>query len=156
MRPSCWTSVFGSFIASNWRSTFLGSEQGNIGSSFTTKTTPRWKSPPLKPAEMSSVSSFGRLQMRRTACSMVPRRQSFPATKSSPIKEMIKRGFQVTERSAGVQIENPNYGDDVAPMTLRRLLNNKIFLSGAIVLMVIVLGWVLVCAGGRINEIPPT
>ena len=78
-----------------------------------------------------------------------------PSYETEPLKEMMNQGFPVTKSNAGTQIENPEYGDDVAPMTLLKFLNNKVFLGGAIVLMVIVLGWVLVRAGGRINEIPP-
>jgi len=63
----------------------------------------------------------------------------------------LRPGFQPVDARLGAQVENPRYRE---VRGLGDLLNNAIFLTLAIVVMVVVLGWILFRAGKRIKELP--
>jgi hypothetical protein len=63
----------------------------------------------------------------------------------------LQRGFQPVTVKLGPQIANPGYR---AERGLRNILNSALFLTLAIVAMVLVLAWALLRAGQRIKNLP--
>ncbi len=63
----------------------------------------------------------------------------------------LKKGFQPVTLKLGPQFANPGYKAARGP---GNLLNNKVFLALAIVVMVLVLAWALFRAGQRIKAMP--
>jgi hypothetical protein len=74
-----------------------------------------------------------------------------PRYDTAAVLASLRPGFQPAEARLGAQVENAQYRE---VRGLSHLLNNPIFLTVAIILMVIVLGWVLFRAGQRIKELP--
>lgn len=65
-----------------------------------------------------------------------------------------KEDFQPVAANLGAQSENPGFAEGPG-LGLRRLLNNGIFLGGAICLMVVALGWSLYRASHHLNILEP-
>jgi hypothetical protein len=64
----------------------------------------------------------------------------------------MQKGFQPVIVNLGPQVANPGYETLRGPLDI---LNSKVVLALAIVVMVLVLAWVLVRAGQRIKNLPP-
>ena len=63
----------------------------------------------------------------------------------------LHRGFQPVTVKLGTQIANPEYK---AERGRANILNSAVFLTLAIVVMVLVLAWALLRAGQRIKDLP--
>ena len=74
-----------------------------------------------------------------------------PRYDAAAVLASLRPGFQPVDARLGNQVENPQYRETRGP---RDLLNNAIVLTVAIVLMVVVLGWILFRAGQRIKQLP--
>ena len=74
-----------------------------------------------------------------------------PRYDTAAVLASLGPGLQPVEAHPGPQVENAQYRE--VP-SLRDWLSNAIFLTLAIVLMVIVLGWILFRAGQRIKQLP--
>ncbi|HKI20197.1 MAG TPA: DUF3999 family protein [Isosphaeraceae bacterium] len=74
-----------------------------------------------------------------------------PQYDTAAVLASLRPGFQPVDARLGAQVENPRYRE---VRGLGDLLNNAIFLTLAIVLMVVVLGWILFRAGQRIKQLP--
>jgi len=74
-----------------------------------------------------------------------------PAYDTAPIQELLRRGYKSTPAELG-----PESAETPVPETLdfAKLLNSQWFLGAVVALMVVVLGWVLVRAGKRIEQFP--
>jgi hypothetical protein len=74
-----------------------------------------------------------------------------PVYDTGPIQELLRRGYKGIPAELG-----PESAEASVPETLdfAKLLNSQWFLGMAVALMVVVLGWVLVRAGKRIEQFP--
>jgi hypothetical protein len=75
-----------------------------------------------------------------------------PRYDTASVLAALRPGFQPVDARLGAQAANPGFHD---VRGLRDILNNAIFLTLAIVLMIVVLGWILFRAGTRIKQLPP-
>jgi hypothetical protein len=74
-----------------------------------------------------------------------------PRYDTAAVLASLRPGFQPIDARLGAQVENPLYRE------VHRLgdwLNNAVFLGFAIILMIVVLGWILFRAGQRIKQLP--
>jgi len=74
-----------------------------------------------------------------------------PRYDTAAVLAALHPGFQPVDARLGAQVENPRYRE---VRGLGDWLNNAIVLTLAIVVMVVVLGWILFRAGKRIKELP--
>jgi hypothetical protein len=74
-----------------------------------------------------------------------------PRYDTATVLAPLQRGFQPVTVKLGPQIANPGYRSQRG---LRDILNSALFLTLAIVAMVLVLGWALLRAGQRIKNLP--
>jgi hypothetical protein len=74
-----------------------------------------------------------------------------PQYDTAAVLGSLQKGFQPVTVKLGPQVANPGYKTVRGPLAI---LNSKVFLALAIVLMVVVLAWALFRAGQRIKDLP--
>lgn len=70
------------------------------------------------------------------------------------LNTLRREGNRPIECRLGAEVAGPVAAVESTDSALKSLLNNPVFLGGAIVVLVIVLGWAMFRAARRINEIP--
>jgi hypothetical protein len=76
-----------------------------------------------------------------------------PTYEASRVLGALRRDFQPTTVQLGEQVKNTDFGGEPG-FALRKLLNNWIFLTAVIILMVAVLSWTLFRAGRHLDSFP--
>ena len=74
-----------------------------------------------------------------------------PSYDTAAVLRSLQKGFQPVSLKLGPQVVNPSYK---TARGLGDLLNNRVFLALAIIVMVLVLAWALFRAGQRIKDMP--
>lgn len=72
-----------------------------------------------------------------------------PRYDTAPIQELLKKGYQTSEAGLAPEITATPVPES---FDIGKLLNSKLFLGGAIALMVLVLGWSLFRVGKRLGD----
>jgi hypothetical protein len=111
------------------------------------------------PLEITSVKAEGNLyrmvflasEQRRYRVDYGSDTAEPPRYDAASVLASLRPGFQPVAARLGAQVENSRYREVHG---LRDWLNNAIVLTLALVLMVVVLGWILFRAGQRIKQLP--
>src|SRR5262249_1348812 len=75
-----------------------------------------------------------------------------PTYEAATVLQALEQNYQPKVATVGAQAPNKEFGGE--PTSARGLLNNWVFLGGAIGLMVIALAWSLFRAGRRLDSLP--
>jgi hypothetical protein len=75
-----------------------------------------------------------------------------PRYEAATVLAKLRRATPPVAATLGAQVANPDFA--AAPATVQSVLNNRVFLGTAIVVMVAVLGWALYRASRRMEDLP--